>query len=506
MKYCILTIITTFLLQFASAQQPVFISDSIDTYIEREMQRWNIPAVSVAIVKDGKIILEKGYGVIDMTTGKKTDEHSLFMVASNSKAFTGTALSLLDYQKRISLNDKVTKYLPYFSLYDPCMAEMATVEDLMCHRLGFETFQGDFLNWSGNLTRREVVEGMTRNQPHYAFRDTYGYCNAGFVAAGEVLYAVTDTTWDDFIRTHFFEPLDMQRSSTTQAAIMADKNACTPYTMFEGKLVSLQYDYIDNLGPAASINSSAHDMANWLMMQLDNGKFNGKQIFPEQVVKMPRLPRTIAGSGNSGLYKTQHFNLYGLGWYITDYEGKRIYSHGGGANGFVTNTTFVPELGLGIVVLTNTDANALYDALRYQILEAYLQVPYRNLSAFYHERVTANEKPGLDQLEAWKKQTEKNNKPALPLDAYTGTFHNTVYGDIRIDLEGASLQMHFSHHPQLTGHLKILEDNTFVCYYNPVTWGVKEIPFTVENGKVTGLTVTVNDFIDFLPYDFTRKQ
>lgn len=505
MKKLLTGICLTALTLTAFAQQPAFITDSLDAYVEREMKRWNIPAVAVAIVKDGKIIHEKGYGVIDVKTGQKTDEHSLFMVASNSKAFTGTSIALLDYQKRLSLDDKVTKHLPYFRLFDDCMSEMVTVEDLLCHRMGFETFQGDFLNWSSTISRKEVVEGMARNEPHYGFRDTYGYCNAGFVAAGEVLYSVTDTTWDDFIRTHFFEPLDMQRSSTTQAAIKADKNACTPYTLFDGQLVPLQYDYIDNLGPAASINSSAHDMANWLMMQLGNGKFRDKQVFPEQVVKVPRVPRTVVSPGNSGLYKTQHFSLYGLGWFVTDYEGRRIYSHGGGANGFVTNTTFVPESGLGIVVLTNTDANNLYDALRYQIMEAYFNVPYRNLSAIYHERVQAANKPAEEELAEWRKTIAKEPKPALSLKAYTGTYHNTVYGDIRIEEVKDELVISFSHHPQLKGYLKPAGDNTFICFYDPVTWGVKEIPFTVENGTVKDCTIMVNDFIDFLPYVFTRK-
>lgn len=505
MKKIIFNLVLLFSTLHLVAQQPAFITDSLDIYIQREMERWQIPAVAIAIVKDGKVIVEKGYGVIDLESGKKTDENTLFMIASNSKAFTGTALSNLDFQKRLSLDDKVTRHLPYFGLYDPASSQLATVEDLMCHRLGFSTFQGDFLNWSSTLTRKEVVEGMSRNIPKYQFRDTYGYCNSGFVAAGEVLYAVTDTTWDDYLRVHFFQPLEMKRTSTTRAAIQADANACTPYTMFDGKLVKLQYDYIDNLGPAASINSSVHDLANWLMMQLDNGKFNGKQVFPEQVVKMPRVPRTVVSAGNSGLYKSQHFNLYGMGWFVTDYEGRRIYSHGGGANGFVTNTTFVPESGLGIVVLTNTDANALYDALRYQIMEAYFNVPYRNLSEIYYTRTAPGNAEAEAQIAEWRKITDKKPNPGHPLVDYTGTYSNSVYGDIMITTEGNELLIKFSHHPQLVGHLKASGENTFICFYDPVTWGVKEIPFTVVDGKVVSCSVSVNEFIDYDSYVFTRK-
>ncbi|HMU69582.1 MAG TPA: serine hydrolase domain-containing protein, partial [Chitinophagales bacterium] len=411
------------------AQQPAFITDSLDSYIQREMKKWNIPGMAVAIVKDGQIVVEKGYGVTDVHTGQKTDQNSLFMVASNSKAFTGTALSLLEYQKRLNLNDKVTTYLPYFKLYDPNASQLVTVEDLMCHRLGLETFQGDFLNWDGNLSREQVVRAMALHKPSFEFRDTYGYCNAGFVAAAEVLYAVTDTTIDDFLKAHIFTPLQMTRTSTTHAAIAADKNACKPYTVFDGRLVQLEYDNVDNLAAAASINSSAHDLANWLIMQLNNGKFNDVQVLPKQVVNNPRLPRTVVGSGNSSIYKSQHFNLYGLGWFIKDFEGRRVYSHDGGANGFVTGTTFIPEAGLGIVVLTNTDANAFYDALRYQIMEAYFNVPYRNISDIYLARVTPGNEAQDSVLHRYQAIAEKNLTPALPIASYTGKYHNEVYGD-----------------------------------------------------------------------------
>lgn len=487
------------------AQQPAFITDSLDSYIQREMKKWNIPGMAVAIVKDGQIVVEKGYGVTDVHTGQKTDQNSLFMVASNSKAFTGTALSLLEYQKRLNLNDKVTTYLPYFKLYDPNASQLVTVEDLMCHRLGLETFQGDFLNWDGNLSREQVVRAMALHKPSFEFRDTYGYCNAGFVAAAEVLYAVTDTTIDDFLKAHIFTPLQMTRTSTTHAAIAADKNACKPYTVFDGRLVQLEYDNVDNLAAAASINSSAHDLANWLIMQLNNGKFNDVQVLPKQVVNNPRLPRTVVGSGNSSIYKSQHFNLYGLGWFIKDFEGRRVYSHDGGANGFVTGTTFIPEAGLGIVVLTNTDANAFYDALRYQIMEAYFNVPYRNISDIYLARVTPGNEAQDSVLHSYQAIAEKNLTPALPIASYTGKYHNEVYGDMEIKESNGTLVMTFSHHPQLTGSLRASGGNNFICFFDPVSWGVKEFPFTVVDGKVISVTVTINDFIDFMPYEFVKQ-
>lgn len=505
LKYCLLSLflITGYCL---TAQQPAFITDSLDIYIQREMQRWQVPGLAIAIVKDGKVVATKGYGVTDLETKKPVDANTLFMIASNTKAFTGTSLAILEKQGRISLNDKVIKYLPYFALNNPEITKMVTIEDVLSHRLGFETFQGDFLNWESNLSRKELIQNMQKNIPPYDFRDTYGYCNAGFLTAGEIILAVTDTSWDDYLKYHFFNPLKMTRTSTTYAALLKDENKCSPYTIFNGKLVKLDYDNLDNLGPAASINSSVNDLSHWLLLQLANGKFEGKEIISAEAIKNTRLPRSVAGSGSSGLYKSQHFNLYGLGWFLKDYEGKKLMTHSGGANGFVTTTLVVPEAQLGVIVLTNTDANGLYEALQNQIFEAYLGLPYRNLSSIYYGFYAPGYQETDIQLAEWAKLIEKNHKPALDLNAYTGKYYNSVYGEITIENKNGALEIHFAHHPQLTGNLKSVGENKFICYYNPVSWGVKETPFTVENNKVKSVTITINDFIDFLPYEFVKQE
>lgn len=486
-------------------QQPAFITDSLDTYIEREMQRWNIPGLAVAIVKDGEIVVSKGYGVTDLATGQKTDANTLFMIASNSKAFTGTALALLEKQGRISLNDKVVQYLPYFAMNDPNITQLVTIEDVLSHRLGFATFQGDFLNWDCNLDRKALIENIRKNVPVYDFRDTYGYCNAGFLTAGEVVAAVTDTSWDDFVKYNFFKPLKMSRTTSTYAELMMDKNKCTPYTLANGELIKLAYDSLDNLAAVGGINSSVNDLSHWLLMQTGNGKFEGKQIVPADVLANTRLPRTIAGSGGSRLYKSQHFNLYGLGWFLKDYEGRKLVMHEGGANGFVTSTVVVPEDKLGIVVLTNTDANGLYDALRYQILEAYFNVPYRNLSEIYYGFYAPGFAETDAQIAEWEKVAGKNIAPALNIDAYTGVYKNEVYGELEIIKENNALKIKFAHHPHLTGNLKAAGENNFICFYDPISWGVVEIPFSVEAGKVESVTVTVNGFIDNMPYVFIKQ-
>jgi CubicO group peptidase (beta-lactamase class C family) len=241
--------------------QPAFINDSLDTYIQREMKRWNIPGLSVAIVKDGKVLLTKGYGVREHGKPAKVNEYTLFQIASNSKAFTGTAIAMLDAEKRVKLDEKVTTYLPWFRLYDAGSTAQCTVRDLLCHRIGLQTFQGDFLNWGSTLSRKQIIERMALTRPVYPFRYTYGYCNAGYITAGEIIPQVTDTTWDDFVYHRFFKPLKMVHTNTSYTAMLNDTNACTPHTLVKGNITTMPLANIDNMAASAAVNSCVADMS-----------------------------------------------------------------------------------------------------------------------------------------------------------------------------------------------------------------------------------------------------
>jgi len=483
--------------------QNAFIKDSLDSYIQREMKAWNIPGVAVTVVKDGKVLVCKGYGTRETgKTDEPVDENTLFQIASNTKAFTATSIALLVSQHRISLEDKVTKWMKDFELKDPLATGDVRVRDLLCHRLGFETFQSDMLNWGCNLSRKEIITNLRNVTPVYPFRAHYGYCNAGFLTAGELIPLVTDTTWDDFLKYHFFQPLQMTRTSTTWSTIHADKNACVAYTMVKNKLVAMPFVNVDNLGPAASINSCVKDLSHWLLLQLDSGRYEGKRIVPFSVLQNTRSSNIVVRDQNNPYFPNKHFETYGLGWFLEDYNGKKIVSHDGGANGFVTTTCVVPELHLGIVVLTNTDANSFYGALRQQIIDAYMGLPYRNYSQYYLQRQKPGQEKEAAALQAQEEQVAKKNKPELPLKAYAGQYHNVVYGDITIKEEKGMLNIYFSHHPALIGHLELLEKNEFRCTYSDPEYGVKVIPFTVSDGKVSAVSVSVNDFIDYMSYEF----
>jgi CubicO group peptidase (beta-lactamase class C family) len=486
--------------------QPAFVKDSLDAFIMREMQRWQVPGLAIAIVKDGQVVVQKGYGVKQFDKPEsKVDENTLFQIASNSKAFTGTAVAWLNSEKRISLDEKVTTYLPYFKLYESSSTDLCTVRDLLCHRLGTQTFQGDFLNWGSNLTRKQIVEGLSRTKPIHPFRYKYGYSNAGFIAAGEVILATTDTTWDDFLLHRFFKPMGMKRTTTSYADMVNDNNACLPHTLVDGKLVKMPLTNIDNMGASASINSCVGDMKNWLLLQLNNGQLNGKQIIPADVIAETRKSNMIVNDVNSKFFRSKHFSTYTLGWQMNDYNGRRVIEHSGGANGFVTKTELVPEENLGVIVYTNTDANSLYDALCKQVLEAYMGMPYRNVSEMYYTNSQKAKEATATKIKAIKDTIALKNEPALKLNEYCGTFINSLYGKVEVKLVKGKLQLFMEHHPNNVGKLDFINDNRFLCTYTDLTCGVEPLSFTIENHQVKYLTVKVADFIDYLSYEFVKE-
>jgi CubicO group peptidase (beta-lactamase class C family) len=493
---------------FFSAQvfsQNSFVADSLDLYVTRAMKQWQIPGLAVAIVKDGKIVKMQGYGIRESGKPDRVDENTLFLIGSCTKAFTATSVCILESEKKLSLEDKVTKWIPDFKLYDTLATQEATLRDMICHRVGFRTFQGDFVNWNSDLSRQEIIHNLRNYKPVYGFRARYGYFNAGFVTDGHIISLACDTTWDDFLKYRLFLPLQMNRTVTTKAALAKDGNAAVSHTVVNGKLIKIPYPDIDAMAPCGSIASCVKDMANWLLMQLDSGRFNGRSVVSFEDLQKTRTSNTITGDYNGRLFQgVKHFGTYGLGWFLEDYAGKKVITHDGGVDGFLTQTCFIPELNLGYVIVSNSDQQSLFTALAYQIRDAYLGLPYRNYSDIFYPQFQAFEKQTGDTLAAKEKIIAGKPKTALGLESYTGKYVNRVYGSIEIKLEKNKLNIYFQHHPHTIGQLNALGGNNFWCTYSDPEFGVKDIPFTVENGRVKFVTIRVNDFVDYMPYEFEK--
>lgn len=496
----------------AQTATPSFVKDSIDTYTNRALKEWQIPGAAVCIVKDGQVVLMKGYGVKELNGTARVDENTLFMIGSNSKAFTATALAMLDAESqtgnlstKFSLDDKVTKWMPEFALDNKAAGEQAIVRDLLCHRLGFQTFQGDFTYWTSNLSRNEVIEKMRHIKAVYPFRTTWGYTNAAFLTAGEIIPKVTGLQWEDFLKQKIFIPLGMNNTVALSKDYPAAPNKCQPHTIDNGILIKIPICAIDNLAPAGSIGSSVNDMSKWVLMQLNNGKMGDKQVIPAAALAQTRWPHSILGNGGH-MFNRGHFALYGLGWMLEEYSGRKIISHTGGVNGFVTSVTLLPEEKLGIIVFTNTDQNIFYEALKWEIADAYLGNPYRNYSRVYLDRATANNNGEAKKDKALRDTVAMKIPATLPLNAYTGNYFNDVYGDMNVALENKELRMHFSHHPNMYAKLEALGGNRFYVTFSDPVFSKAVFPFTVEDGKVKAVTVKVADFVEYNPYEFIKKQ
>jgi CubicO group peptidase (beta-lactamase class C family) len=498
--YCLLQLNATALLA-----QPPFIKDSLNNYIEKGIQQWHIPGLAIAIIKDGKIVVMKGFGVRNIITKEPVNEHTLFMIASNTKLFTATSLAQLAYNHKLSLNDKIIKYFPDFQLYDSEVTKMVTIRDMLSHHLGTKTFQGDFSFWDSKNTRHEIMYKMRFLKPNQTFRQNFGYCNSCFLTAGEIIPKVTGKPWEVYVYDSLIAPLDMRHTQTLGYAMSKMPNTATPYTTaFTGKLESLPYDQVDNLGPAGSLVSCVSDLSKWLMMQLDSGRYQGKTIIPWEVLKTTREMTTIISSQKRG---ESHFSGYGLGIFETDYHGKQIFWHTGGAFGFVTNTCFIPELNLGITILTNQDNQDFFELLRYQILNAYLQVPYENLSATVLPAFMDEQAREMKTIEGWKMRI-KGNLPTLPIKNYTGTYENQLYGTITISQEKNmpnNLIIQFNSHQNLKATLQYLDNDEWLLTYNNPAFGIFTSSFLTKNKTVSGISIKASDFVETDPYLFIKK-
>jgi CubicO group peptidase (beta-lactamase class C family) len=482
---------------------PAFILDSLDQYIKKGMEQWQIPGLAIAIIKDGKVILSKGYGVRENNRSDKVDENTLFIIASNTKLFTGTALAKLDYEKKLSLNDKITKYIPWFRLYDTVSTRLANIRDMLCHRIGLKTFQGDFTFWDSNLAKDSIIWKMRYLKPHGEFRQDYGYCNSAFLVAGRILEKVTGTTWEKYIEQNILQPLGMTNTYTNTAGLAMRDNVAQPHNNLYGPLTTIPFDNVDNLGPATSMVSNVKDLGKWIIMQLDSGRYGGREILPWQVLQKTRDINILTGSRKSPYYPT-HFRGYGLGVYSTDYNGKQVYWHTGGAFGHVTNVCFVPEEKLGITILTNNDNQNFFEALRYQILDAYLNVPYADRSGFLWSFYAPGKKATDDSVAAMQARVDKKNLTPFKWEEYTGNYYNTIYGKITISKNGDGLICRFQRHPELIGYMNYMDNNEFRLTYSNIGYGIFPARFSLKNGKPFSVQIQVNDFVETDTYLFVK--
>ena len=471
----------------------------IDSYARKVMTDWKQPGMAIAIVKDDKVVFAKGYGTRELGKNAPVDPDTVFAIASNSKAFTTAAIAILVDEKKIAWNDKVSKYLPDFQLYDPFVTSELTIRDLVTHRVGLDTFSGDLLWYEANFTPDEILQRTRHLKPVSSFRTQYGYQNLMFIAAGMVIEKVSGKPWCGFVTERILTPLGMSR--TTCSIKTLPDNAAFPHNESGGTLRVLHRGNVDNAYSAAALNSSVNDLSKWVRTQLGKGKFEGKQIFSEAQawgMHQPHLAQQISEPGWKN-NPTRHFTGVASGWFVYDYHGRKIINHSGGLDGMLSYTHLIPEENVGFVVLTNSEYPT-FTIMASKIRDVFVNAPKRDWNAEAQEQVRRSKTVAAEGDKKVDAARVANTKGTLALKDYAGSYSDDLYGAINISEENGRLVMRFSRSPNFVADLDHWHYDTFQIKWRPsVAYNFPRgfVTFTIDkNGKTAELKIDQpnNDF------------
>jgi len=459
-----------------AAQSRDELPPGLDAYIRRIMERFEVPGLSVAVVKDDRVLLAQGYGVRALGDPAAVDRKTLFGIASNTKVFTATALGILAEEGKLEWDAPVVRYLPSFAMYDPWVTRNITVRDLLVHRSGVGLGAGDLMFWPPtDFTRKELVERLRYIPPATSFRSAYAYDNVLYPVAGEVIEAVSGMSWEDFVRTRILRPVGMTGSDVRLGDPREVPNAATTHARVDGVVRAVQPYLGDVVNPAGGIFSNAEDMARWVMVQMDSGRVatGGPRVFGPAVTRelwTPVSPMPFGDPPPELAPLRRFFNFYGLGLNVRDYRGERVLTHTGGLPGYVSRVTMVPDRKLGVVVLTNQESGEAFEAITWGILDHFMGAePFDWLEAFAAVKARGDSAVAAAEA-ATVADRDRTSTPSLPLDRYVGTFRDAWYGDVTIAREGDGLVIRFSRSPQLVGDLVHWQYDTFVA-----RWRLREL-------------------------------
>ncbi len=507
----ILVLLVNFFVQNTNAQvSPA----QIDRIVHKAMDQFAVAGVAVAVVKDGKIIHQKGYGVKNIKTGDKVDKFTNFAIASNSKAFTTAALALLVEEGKLKWTDKVVDIIPEFRMYDDYTTMHFNIEDLLTHRSGLGLGMGDLMFFpdGANFTMKDIIKNFQYFKPVSAFRTKFDYDNLLYLVAGEVIKRVSGQPWEVFVKERIFKPLGMNHSYTSITYIKDKSNLASPH-INEGKHIRLtqaeQWNPEQINGAAGGIYANVHDLSYWLLVQLNHGKYGKnleKQLFsPQSQNKMWRI-HTVLPTRPDARYHT-HFSGYGLGWFLKDVNGNMMVSHTGGLMGMLSKTTLIPDQNLGIVVLTNTylDGAGVFSAITQSIVDKYLGMNDFDWVDYYAKMYKQNAKQANKVVDKIWQKIKKSDKKHPDFKHFTGTYKEAWFGEIQISKKDNRLWFSSKRSPKLSGPMYYYQANTFV-----VKWPDQSlidadafIMFELdENGRAKAFKMKgISPAIDF-SYDF----
>jgi len=490
---------------------------AIDSLVTRTLRTFEVPGIAVCIIKDGKVIHSRGYGVRSLDTRQPMDENTLFGIASNSKAFTTAALGMLVDAGKLNWDDKVRKYIPEFKLFDPYATEEFTIRDLLCHRSGLGLGAGDLMFFpdSSDFTIPDILHNLQFLKPVTSFRSQFAYDNNLYIVAGEVIARASGMSWEDFIENKILHPLGMTHSAASYDRLHDSSDVIDGHARVEGRVrvIARSRSKVDHA--AGGIYSSIADLSKWVLLHLAGGKYgDNKQLFSPGVLRERWAPQTILPLGGPGPYNT-HFAAYALGFGVSDVKGYKQVTHTGGLEGMVTQITMIPELQLGIIVLTNQEEGAAFTAITNQIKDSYLGIIGTDRVTEYAARrkeQLEEEKELTDSIKAEVALFQSRQTGAVDLSKYTGTYRDPWFGEVVISVKNGKPWFDSKRSPKLTGELQPYKGNSFIARWKDRSMNADAyILFSLdERGLATGIRMKpvspLTDFsYDFQDLDFSRQ-
>jgi CubicO group peptidase (beta-lactamase class C family) len=507
MKKILFSAIIIIAISFESITSQISKQDlgKIGETVKKAFETFKPTGLAVAVVKDSSIIYHQGFGFSNAELKDPVKTTSLFNIASCTKAFTAAAVAMLVDEGKIKWTDKVTSYFPGFRLSDDYITRELTVEDLLCHRSGLGTFFGDLLWYNSSYSDEEVMMRV-RNEPvTRRFGIEYGYQNIMFLIAGKLVEKVSGTTWSEFVSRKIYQPLGMTNTRPSNDELTKDQHIA--YGHLDNKVLEV-YDF-NSAKSAAGMYSNVDELSIWTMMLLNNGKLKGHRFLSENSVNRLMEPHTILGTSIAQRQRGIHFNTYGLGWFISDYNGRKIVEHDGGMPGYISKITLVPEEKISIIILNNGNDFFINNALKSDLLDILVkgrEFDWIGESAAVKKKYdTANELQLKQRLESRIPGTKPSHQP----QEYTGIFRDKSYGDAEIVIEGSQLKLSFLPSAKVfTGSLEHWHYDTFKVVFRDeyLTYGLVTFSFD-SSGRVTGFKIDLpSDDFHFWNLDFVKLK
>lgn len=506
-KICTLALLFVFTSLIAQSDKRL---KGIEEQLEAALEATKAPGFAVAVVEGDKIIYSKGFGYSDVENKVEADANTLYAIGSCTKAFTSSLLGILKYEDELSLDDNPRMYLPNLEFYNSDLNNNLIIKDLMSHRTGLPRHDAAWYLFPTTDTD-SLITRLKYQEPFTGIRQEWYYNNFMFLLQGAITAEITGKTWDVNIEERFLKPLNMSRSSTTIEAMKTASNRALGYKTVDDQLKKTDFYDISSMGPAGSINSSVNDMSNWLITWLNNGKFNDKEIIPENyVIDAMSSHSVVAPNLPDEDHPDMIFANYGYGWFLTSYRGHYRVEHGGNIDGFSASTAFFPSDNFGIVVLVNQNGSALPSLVRNIIADRMLESGFSDWTSEYLE---AEKKADDSEKEGQEEETTLqvvNTVPSHQLVDYTGIYENPGYGKFKIELKNDSLFAKFKVMDTYLKHYHydVFEplEKTEEGYEESEMGGLKFNFRSNDAGDISGLVAKVEPMVNGIVFDRTPNS